>query len=79
MSAPSVFAALLSRPEAAKDITMTTMAPTSGCISAMFRTTPAPKNPVVQIVGLNAVTMDGQPKRIKCVRPCASRPMETQS
>ena len=50
---------------------MTATAPTAGCISAMFRTTPAPKDPVVQIVGLNAVTMDGQPKRIKCVRPRA--------
>ena len=38
----------------------------------MFRTTPMPKNPVVQIMGLNAVTMDGQPKRIKCAICLAS-------
>ena len=38
---------------------------TPGCISSMFRQSPAPKDPVVQITDLKQMGAEGAPKRIK--------------
>ena len=44
---------------------MAMTAPTPGAISSMFRTSPAPKDPVVQIIDLKQMGAEGAPKRIK--------------